>query len=520
MARSVSVPYSFMPPVRGLTLNETLASSEQGGARVLDNWFPTARGARVRGGSQKYATIGSDPVRRLFSYKSGSVEQFFAADDKNIFDITTPTDADTPPTPDVTGQSSGYYSTTQFGTSGGNFLYAVNGLDDALLYDGTTWSAMNASSTPSFTGVDTNELSFVWSFANRLWFVQKNTMSAWYLPTNSIAGAAVEFPLSGVFQEGGVLLMGGKWSLDAGNGLDDKCLFISSLGEVAVYQGTDPSSISTWEKVGVYKITPVMGINGTMSSGGDFLVSTEDGIVPISQAVNKDAAALTLAAVTRAIEPEWKKRVSERKSLPWEILKWPANNMMVVSTPSSDASQGYTCLVANLQTGAWSTFSGWDIRCMALFASLGYFGNSSGTIHQMEVGGSDDGVPYVCAYVGMPDQMGSPGAVKIVHAARGTFTANIPFKPKLSASTNYRINLPNAPSSEASAGSSLWDVGTWDTSIWDGGTEMIVTTKWCSIGRSGYSVSPQAQVTCSGSIKPLTEIIQFDVLYERGGVMV
>lgn len=157
---------------------------------------------------------------------------------------------------------------------------------------------------------------------------------------------------------------------------------------------------------------------------------------------------------------------------------------------------------------------------MALFASLGYFGNSSGTIHQMEVGGSDDGVPYVCAYVGMPDQMGSPGAVKIVHAARGTFTANIPFKPKLSASTNYRINLPNAPPSEASAGSSLWDVGTWDTSIWDGGTEMIVTTKWCSIGRSGYSVSPQAQVTCSGSIKPLTEIIQFDVLYERGGVMV
>lgn len=520
MARSVSVPYSFMPPVRGLTLNETLASSDQGGARVLDNWFPTVRGARVRGGSRKYATIGTSPVQRLFSYKSGSLEQFFASDEENIFDITSPSDVDTPPTPDVTGQSGGYYSTAQFGTSGGDFLYAVNGLDHALLYDGTTWKPMSASSTPAFTGVATTGLSFVWSFANRLWFVQKNTMSAWYLPTNAIAGAAVEFPLSGVFQEGGVLVMGGKWSLDAGNGLDDKCLFISSLGEVAVYQGTDPSSISTWEKVGVYKITPAMGINGTMSSGGDFLVATEDGIVPISQAVNKDAAALTLAAVTRAVEPEWKKRVSERNSMPWEIMKWPSNNMMVVSTPSVDASQPYTCLVANLQTGAWSTFSGWDIRCMALVAKEGYFGTSGGTIHQMEVGGSDDDAPYSCAYVGMPDQMGSPGAIKIVHSARGTFTANIPFRPKLSASTNYRIKLPSAPSSEATTGASLWDVGTWDVSTWDGGTEMTVLTRWASIGRSGYAVSPQVQVTCSGNVRPLTELIQFDVLYEQGGVMV
>ncbi|MBB3594371.1 hypothetical protein FHX08_004775 [Rhizobium sp. BK529] len=517
--QAVSASYTFPAPIRGVVLNEPLGNSKPGGARVLENFFPTTTGARTRGGSQKVATIGTEPVRRMWAFKSGSAEEFFASDEENIFNITSVADPDVPPVPVVTGQSEGYYSVAQFGTAGGNYLYAVNGADDAQLYDGLTWKAINTLSTPAFSGVATAALSFVWSFASRLFFVEKNTMNVWYLPVDSIGGAASVFSLAGVFQDGGSVLAGGKWSLDSGDGLDDKILFISTEGEVAVFQGLFPGDAS-WNKVGVYKITPPVGPNATMSAGGDFLVGTQDGIVPISEAVNKDAAALSLSAVTRTIESEWKKQVPQRASRPWEILKWPTNNMMVVSLPGADDGIPTLCFAANLQTGAWGFFTGWDAQCMTLFGGDGYFGTSKGTIHRMEDGGSDDGLPYTCTYVALPDQMRRPGAFKIVHSARATFNSNIPFLPKISASMDYRIDLPAAPQSASDLNTSLWDVGLWDVAVWDTGSVSEVSTRWVSIGNSGYAVSPQIQITCGTGIKPVTELIQLDAIYELGAVMV
>ncbi len=515
--RALASPYSFMPPVRGVILNEPLPNGKPGGALVLENWIPTAGGARVRGGSLKTATIGANPVRRLWTFKSGQVEEFFASDDQNIFNITTVVNNVTPPAAAVTGQSNGYYSTAQFGTAGGNFLYAVNGANDAQLYDGLTWKAINNASVPAFTGVATSALSFVWSFASRLFFVQKDSMNAWYLPVDSIGGAAQAFSLAGVFQEGGSLLFGGKWSLDAGDGLDDKCVFVSTEGEVAIFQGTNPGSAADWQKVGVYKITKPMGPNATMQAGGDLLISTSDGIVPISEAVNKDAAALSLSAVTRAIEPAWKKQVPLRSALPWELMKWPTANLMVVSLPAADASIPTLCFVANTQTGAWGFITGWDTRCMAHYGGSGFFGTSKGTIHQMDVTGSDDGLPYTCTYVGLPDQIKTPGIYKTIYSGRATFLANIPFKPKVSASMNYRVKLPTPPSSPANSAMDLWDVGLWDVAVWDAGSVIDVTTKWVSIGKSGFAMSPQVQITLGVNITPKIDLVQFDITYQRGG---
>jgi hypothetical protein len=348
-------PGSFQPPVRGWIANEPFAFGKPGGALILDNWLLTPTGARVRGGSLKYATISTGPVTKMWTFKSGQVQEFFAADANHIFNITNVADRDVIPAPAVSGQTSGYYSTAQFGTAGGNYLSVVNGSDTPKLYDGVAWA------NHAFTGLtQVSELSFVWSFANRLWYVRKNTMTAYYLGVDAINGALTPFSLAGIFQEGGSLLFGGKWSLDSGDGLDDKCVFVSTEGEVAVYQGTDPSDANNWQKVGVYMITPPMGQSCTMQAGGDLLIGTRDGIVPISEAVNKDAAALSLSAVTKNIGPAWKKQVQIRDRFPWEIMKWPSMNMMVVSLPVPDTGIDPICYVANLETGAWGRYVGWE----------------------------------------------------------------------------------------------------------------------------------------------------------------
>lgn len=513
---------TFPAPVRGWIANENLATAQPGGAVVFDNWVATSTSVRPRGGSLKYATISTGPVLRMWTFKSGQVEEFFASDETNIFNITSVADPSVIPSAAVTGQTSGYYSTAQISNAASaSYLYAVNGTDAARLYDGTTWTAITGVSSPAITGVTTSTLSFVWSFASRLFFIQKNTLSAWYLPVDSIGGAAQQFSLAGIFQLGGSLLFGGKWSLDSGDGLDDKCVFVSTEGEVAVYQGTNPASAADWQKVGVYRITAPMGANATMQAGGDLLIATEDGIVPISAAVNKDIAALSLAAVSANIEPEWKKEVINRKSLPWEIIKWPTNNMMVVSLPAVADSLEPKCFAANLETGAWhGPFTGWDTRCLAHFADQGYFGTNAGTIHAMEVTGSDDGENYVAALVCSPDHMDAPGVTKTVHQARCIFKSNVPFNAKISASVNYSTDLPTAPSSVADFDADLWDVGLWDVALWDGGSSTELSTKWVSIGKTGFSVSPQVQITCGITPKPVTELIAFDMLFENGGVMV
>lgn len=511
--------HSFPAPTRGWITNEPLASSKQAGARVLENWFPTNTNIRLRGGTEKYATIGSNPVLSMWVYNSGSLEEFFAADEDSIFPLSTIADPDVAPTADVTGQASGYYSTSQIGTAGGDYLYAVNGTDSPQLYDGSTWVAVTGASTPAITGVTTSTFSHVSTYASRLYFVEKDTMNVWYLPVDSIGGAANVFSLAGIFQEGGAVLFTARWSLDSGDGLDDKFVIVSNKGEVAVYQGLFPGD-STWSKVGVYKITEPLGLNATMQAGGDLLIATEDGIVPLSQVLQKDVAALSLAAVTQAIEPEWKKEVVARRSLPWEILKWPSNNMMVVSLPVPDAGIDPYCFVANLETGAWCKFTGWETRSMALFNNFGYYGNNSGTIYKMEVGGSDDGANYVCTYVGLPDHLKTMGATKVIHNARSTFLSNVPFTPKISMSVNYVVDLPTAPSSVTNFTTDEWDAALWDTATWDSQGVGTVTTRWVSIGQTGFTASPQVQITCGVTPFPRTELISYDVLFEAGGFMV
>jgi hypothetical protein len=103
---------------------------------------------------------------------------------------------------------------------------------------------------PAITGVTTTTLTQPTLFKNRMWFIQKDTLKAWYLPTSSIGGAAQVLDLSAVARLGGTLVSMAAWTIDAGYGVDDNLVFITDQGEVIVYRGTDPASASTWALIG------------------------------------------------------------------------------------------------------------------------------------------------------------------------------------------------------------------------------------------------------------------------------
>jgi len=509
--------FTFPAPIRGWVLNENLASPQPGGARVLDNWVCTTTGIRVRGGAPKYATL-PDAVVSVFPYRAGT-DALFAATTTGIFDATTIIDANVALTPDVTGQTSGTYSTAQFGTAGGDFLYAVNGADDAQLYDGTVWTQINGASVPAVTGVLTSDLIHVWTHANRIWFVQRNTLNAWYLPVDSIAGAAVQFSLAGVFTKGGTLLFGAKWSLSAGDGLDDKCVFVTSEGEVAVYEGTNPSSAATWRLAGRYDMPKPIGSLSYIQAGGDLLIATDIGLIPVSAAINSDLGAIEAKAVSRPIAPYWIERARDIGLTSWQMAKVHRSGIMVVSQPATTGSFDATCLVINLITGAWSRFTGWDTQCLCEFAGGGVFGSTDGCLYLMDTSGSDNGALYTAAYLGLHDAMGVYGQEKTVLQMRPMLQAAGDVNPLVSAKVNFNQILSPPPASPVSYVEDLWDVGLWDVAVWDSAVVPTSTAAWTAIGLTGTFVAPELQLTFGVASTPRVEYIGMDAQFRVGAAV-
>ncbi len=511
--RQVSKPAVFYSPNRGWIRNEALGRAKAGGAEVLDNWFPTAEGCRMRKGSSKHATI-ADAVTHIASYEFGATQKLFATDEENIYDVTTPADPDVAPSADVGSQTSGDWSSVNFTTSNSSsFLVMVNGADSMQQYTGSAWRTVTAVSSPAITGVTTASLSHTWKYGNRLWFIGPG-MSAWYLGTLAVTGAATELPLGGVFSLGGDLMFGASWSADAGDGLDDYCIFATTKGEVAVYQG-DPAS--TFSKVGVYRIGKPLHKNAHFRVGGDIMVLTDEGIVSLGAAVTRDRTQLAASAITYPIEDAWKLVVGERNSglLPFTAVLWPATSMLVVGIPSS-GSQSKLAYVANARTGAWCRFTGWDIRCLHVFDDKLYFGTRDGFIVRGEVTGSDQGDPYSAVVVPKFEDFRSVEEKGALHA-RMLARANNAFTPQLFACANYEVSVPTPLAADPDENDNLWGTGVWGTSVWSSRTDTKARqSEWQSVAALGQALAPGLQVTSGRTAAPDVELIALHLMYEVG----
>lgn len=507
--------YTFPAPIRGWILNENLATVQPAGARVLDNWLCTTTGVRVRGGSVKYATLPA-PVTSLFTYNSTSTA-FFAATASGIYTITAPADPNTPLTATISGLTSGDFTAAMFGTAGGNFLYAVNGTDSPRLYDGTTWVAVTGASSPAITGVTTSKLSHVWSYANRLFFVEGNSLTAWYLPVDSIGGAVASFSLAGVFRLGGSLLFGATWSLDSGAGLDDKCVFVSDQGEIAVYSGTNPGSAADWALQGVYQMPRPLGKNAYTQAGGDLLIATEVGMIPISAAIQSDLAAVESKAVSRAIAPYWQQQARSIGGS-WQVIKDLRRGIMYVSQPDA-SGVSKTALAVNLLTGAWSRCTGWDTRCLATFHGNAFFGAGDGCIYLMDSTGSDAGAVYTAVYLGQAEGMGIYGRQKTVRQMRAMFQSGSPIRPQLTAKANFRDDLSAPPPSPANYTADLWDAGLWDEAVWDATDSIVNEANWTAAGVTGSVIAPELQLSFGITPTPQVELVAIDVEFHVGAMV-
>ena len=429
---------------------------------------------------------------------------------------------------DITGGTSGATATvvrvTSDGSSGTLLLRDITGtfadnevitglLSGSADVDGTQQSAAPG---PTFTGgVTSADMSFVWSFKNRVYFCQKDSLSAWYLPVDQVGGNVTEFPMGGVFANGGSLIFGQRWSLESGGdgGLSEQNIFVTTEGEVAIYQGLSPDEASTWSLVGVYRIGSPLGKRAYIRGGGDIAIATTVGLVPLSKAIQLDVTALNNATVSYKIADAWTDAVQFRGELNWQCIVWPQKKMAVVAPPDLVGSSSPVMFVTNTETGAWGRYRNWQGLCFAVYAGQLYFGSPEGRIFQAEVGGLDDGDTYSGAVVPLFADLGFAAGVKVGKAVRARVRATTSIVDDTTMLADFNLNLPPAPDATPPFGSNQWGSAVWGESKWDASTPSVINQEWRSAGEVGYSLAPCYQVT-SGAPAPIdVELIDFETLH-------
>lgn len=366
-------------------------------------------------------------------------------------------------------------------------------------------------------GLTTADMAYVWVFKNTLWFVQRESLSAWYLDIDQIGGDATEFMLGGEFGQGGALLVGQSWSLSASGqgGLSDQCVFLSTEGEVVVYQGTHPESANDWSKVGAYRIGAPLGRRGFIRAGGDLVFATTIGFVALSTAVQVDVAALAPRAVSYSIEDAWNKTVLLR-TRNWVCALWPESQMVAVAPPTDSSDPQF--FVSNARTGAWANFTNWSATCMEVYEGRLFFGTPEGYVMEAMVGGTDRGVPFTGTYMPLFMDAGKPTMMKAARMARVEIISATELNENVSCRFDFDTNRPAPPDVAPVPVGNEWDNATWDESVWSSERATIVTKRRHSVSGHGYRLSPILQITSGAAIPLDAQVVAVDVTYEGGDV--
>jgi len=516
VARNTSLP----APVKGWSSFDSMAEADPQTALVIDNFFPESDAVRARHGCVVKSTGIGGSVDSLLVYPSQTASsKLFAAKASSIYDCTA---GGAVGAAVVTGLTNGRWSQTMFANSAGQFLVICNGADGVRTYDGTTWA--NRTGNITATGGSVTSFTSVCAHMQRLWFVEDGTTNLWYLPTFNVAAAATNATL---FPVGAYLKLGGKplaictWSSPEAYQLADMLVVISDRGEGLVFQGTDPGSAATWQLKVRFEASPPMSARCFMPIGGDVLLLTEMGLLPISQILEIDPAALSQKAMTRNIRRAYRDAATGARNIfGWCITSLPQANMGIINVPAY-GSQPSQQFVLNTVTGAWCRFTGWNAISWAYLDGAIYYGDATGKVYRAEYGANDNGVVIPGFVVPAFSHLGAEGRLKSVHFVRPIIYTDTNIAVGVAAAVDYTIPsiYPNLGAFE-SGHYFTWDVSIWDgTDVWRGDTYNI---NWEGIGNVGTTISPAFAASidagASGDSFQL-RVIGFDLVYEVGGVV-
>ena len=491
---------SLPAPIGGWNVRDSIANMDTLDAVQLTNLFPTVNNVVLRGGYTKYSTGISGQVQSLLSYSSGASDKLFAIAGTSIYDCTLGGAVGAAVRTGLTNAKWEYVNVT---TPAGGYIYAVNGIDAPLLYNGSVWS------NPSITGVTSTTLSNITTFKNQVWFTQASTLKAWYLPTLSISGAAAAIDMSSVAQLGGYLVAVATWTLDAGYGVDDNLVFITSNGEVIVWAGTDPSDSTKWALIGVWRLGKPVGKRCLMKYGGDILVLTYNGLYPLAASLQSSRLDPRIALSDKIQGAFTTATQVYGGNFGWDLTFDPQHNALTINVPVAEGQQQQ--YVMNNITKAWCNFTGQYANCWTVFSNEPYWGGNGFVAHAWDDNFADDTSDINGYALQAFNYFDARGVKKYFTRARPSIFTN--GTPSIFIGLNMDFDLADttAALSFSPQVSAKWDVALWDVGYW--ATDTVITNNWQGVTGIGYCAATQFKSASQG-----TTILwaSTDIVYQQG----
>lgn len=495
---------SLPAPVGGWNVKDSLADMPPGDAVQLDNWIIRSLSAQTRLGAANHVTgLPASVVETLMPYNFAPAK-LFAAVGTAFYDATV---AGVAGAAVQSGLSNARWKSVNYSNSAGQYLLTVNGTDSMRVFDGTTWST-----TAAFTGtaVNTNTLSDIAVYQQRLFFAENNKLSFYYLGAGAISGAGARFELGQVCRRGGRLVALASWTIDAGDGSDDHLVCVTSEGEVVVYKGTDPSLSTAWFLVGVFFVGRPLGNRCLEKFGGDLVFLTERGLFPLAKALQSSSVDRN-SQLTLKIERQFNDAASVLFSnFGWSVQLHTREGFLLVNVPEAAKEQ----YVMDLATKAWSRFKGWDASCWAYFNGDLYFGTTS-KVAKAYTGTSDFGAAITSVLVPSFNYFRAKGRVKHITAVRPVFSSTGPFSYTLALLGDFDLTVPPVTLTAAPSSSALWDSGLWDVSLW--AADFVLTKEWRTVfNNPAYAFALALQMA---SAAVTVQFISVDYVYKYGSAI-
>ena len=496
-------------PIGGWNTRDPLAQMPPEDAVELTNWFPTPSDCVIRGGTSAYSTGITGTVETLAVHTAlDGAEQFFAVTDTDAYDASSSGVA----TAESWGfQTDGKYQWLNMGDGTNNWLLMFNGVDRPKYYDGTNWIEVTGSTTPGISGAVSTALINPCQYHGRLYVIEKDTLKFWYAAAGVVGGVFTEFDLSSYANRGGYLMWAATWTFDAGDGMDDYIVFMSSEGEAIVYTGTDPGTAVLWARIGTYFLGKPLGRRSFIQYGGELLAITQEGVFNMAEGL-KYARINERVAITDKIRDSF--NVAARNvgaAFGWQATLFPLKNAILFNIPLSLQSEQY---VVNTITGAWCNFKGWNSDVFTIYKDELYFGGDT-IVTKAWTGVSDLGSNITAEFKTAYNNFGESSQSKKVKMFRPMLQTN----GVLSYLTDVEIDFNNTDitgiASFTPTTGAIWDVSKWDSGTWQGGLQTV--RQWSSPDASvGYYIAGKLKIETKS-----TEVhcIALDYVIEQGGIL-
>ena len=404
---------------------------------------------------------------------------------------------------------------TQFN---GTYVITVTGAT-TLTYKMASAPSGNASVVGIYTvlgvtGVNSNTFINVNLFKNRLYFTQKDTLTCWYLDVDAISGPASPLYFGGIARNAGYLQAMGTWTLDAGQGADDYAVFVTSMGEAIVYNGTDPDNADTWQLKGVWQLGQTFSRRCFFKWAGDLLLLTQDGLVPLASALQSSRLDPRVN-LTDKIYYAVSQAATQFYALDgWQINYYASENMLILSIPTSIGMEQY---VMHTITKSWGRFTGIEAYCWEVSGDADMHFGGDGFVGKFYDSFADDGNNINATAQQAYSYFDSPGQLKrftlirpIIQTSNGLPSVLVGIRTDFD--TTPLVNqIAFNPNTQTTG---IWDTSLWDNATWYGG---LITTKiWQGVTGIGFSGSVNMNVA-SNSIE--FHWASTDYVMERGGVL-